>query len=523
MAEVNNTNNNGTGPTVAKKDVEIEISDEGDDTGKFSMLQACALNTLNMFGTGPFITIPILLAEVSPAGPHALIGYALAAFICMNDSLVWGELGAMFPTSGGSYTYLNELYGRGEDGYGRFMAFMFVWQFLISGPLEVASGFVAIGEYLSYITGEDNYWVVAFVGIGFGCLTMGLLYRDISDVTRITLTLWVGTVSAILFTVIAGMSNFHVSHFELPNEALSGSTKVITMLGVASRVGIYDFTGYYDINFVGDQVRNPTKTIPRSCVFTCCAVCLVFFSVYIAVIAAIPWDGPDGFVALYNEELKGGNAIMGVFCERLIGEGFAVFFVLVVMYTIFGSCFSLLLGYASIPMAAAREGHFFKWFDHEHPTNRGLADRSLLVFGLLSCIGCLLPLETLVEGFLTTRLFVQYIAQSAGVIYYRHTHPEAERPWKIPLYPLPNIICIVGFTFVFFTTSNYMVSGDDPILDLAVLFMIIGALLYPLQKRAANKYFDENNKKGEAVPTVDPAEEEVGVEMSAPPPTAAQA
>src|SRR5262245_36314072 len=103
----------------------------------FGTLQATALNMSNMIGIGPFITIPLLLTALG--GPQSMLGWIIAILIVIPDGVVWSELGAAMPGSGGSYLYLREGFGR--EGYGRIMAFLFIWQFMISVPLEIASGY----------------------------------------------------------------------------------------------------------------------------------------------------------------------------------------------------------------------------------------------------------------------------------------------------------------------------------------------------------------------------------------------
>src|SRR5215469_6388465 len=103
---------------------------------RFGLLQATALNMSNMIGIGPFITIPVLMAAMG--GPQAMLGWVVGLVIACGDGLVWSELGAAMPGSGGSYLYLRDAFGR--QTFGRAMAFLFIWQFLLSRPLEIASG-----------------------------------------------------------------------------------------------------------------------------------------------------------------------------------------------------------------------------------------------------------------------------------------------------------------------------------------------------------------------------------------------
>src|SRR5438445_7488655 len=109
----------------------------------FGLRHATALNVSMIVGAGVFITIPPMLGKLP--GPYALLGWLAAGVLMLFDGLIWSELGAALPGSGGSYLYLLESYGR--DRWGRLMAFLFIWQFLISGPLEVASGLIAIAQF----------------------------------------------------------------------------------------------------------------------------------------------------------------------------------------------------------------------------------------------------------------------------------------------------------------------------------------------------------------------------------------
>src|SRR3954463_11953680 len=132
---------------VAAKRVTEPASDAPPLARRFGLLHATALNMTNMIGIGPFITIPLLMSAMG--GPQAMLGWIVALVIVICDGLVWSELGAAMPGSGGSFAYLRE--GYGPQTVGRLMGFLFVWQFVLSGPLEIASGYIGFTSYLGYI------------------------------------------------------------------------------------------------------------------------------------------------------------------------------------------------------------------------------------------------------------------------------------------------------------------------------------------------------------------------------------
>lgn len=464
--------------------------DEEESSGyeeiKLTLAQACGLNTMNMFGTGPFITIPFVVAAADPPGPQALIGYALAAFACMNDSLVWSEIGSMWPDSGGSYVYLREMYG--PHTYGRLMAFLFVWQIMVSGPMECASGFIATAQYLAYIDKDYSYWHHSGIAFAMCVATVWALYREIDDVGTITLVLWAFTICAICFAITAGYTTFETKYIRSPDDAFSDPSKFFVSLGVAARFAVYDFTGYYDVNFVGKEVQNPSETIPIACVTTCCVVAMIFFLVDVAVIGSLEWNPDnDGYVKLVTSGDDSANYIMALFCETHIGEGFAIFFTIIVAITIFGSCFSFMIGLAQIPYTAAKDGYFYDFLAHEHEHYRGLSDYSLLFVGLLSTVFCFLDLEIVIEGMLTMQLLIQFMAQGFGLMYYRYLWPIEDQetaPFSCPMFPFPCIVQLIIFGFIFCTTDTYVFHGNAPLLEVALAFLLSGVVMYHLWARS---------------------------------------
>src|ERR1051326_3353889 len=107
---------------------------------------ATTLNMIDMIGVGPFITIPLVVSAMG--GPQAMLGWVLGAFLAICDGLVWAELGAAMPGSGGSYRYLREIYG--PQRLGKLVSFLFIWQLSFSAPLSIASGAIWLSGGASF-------------------------------------------------------------------------------------------------------------------------------------------------------------------------------------------------------------------------------------------------------------------------------------------------------------------------------------------------------------------------------------
>lgn len=456
---------------------------------KYTLLQAVGFNTMNMFGTGPLITMPYCLNAVDPAGPQAIIGYAIACVACTCDSLVWGEIGSMWPESGGSYVYLRELYGK--HTWGRLASFIYIWQFLVSGPAEVASGFIGIAEYMVYYDPEVlNYWPRVGISLAALLVCSCLLFRNITDIGRVTVILWGITLITIGYTLIAGFTDWDASRLEGPEDGFKykNGRAVITALSAATRFGVYDMTGYYDVCFMGGEVRNPRRTIPVSCITTCVVVAVIYILVYVAVLGHLPWQS---FVDMYSDDFDGNPVgIMSLFTEsRFNSQGLAYVVTGFVGVTIFGSVFSMLCGFGYLPYAAARDGVFFSIFAHESKRCPGLADYSLLVVVILSAAWCFFDLELVIEAMTTMLVLVQFIGQSVGLMYYRFRTPKDKQAngWRMPLFPLPCIIQTLIFTFIWITTDSVWIWGDDdPILELSVAFLLAGCVLFFIRQKCFN-------------------------------------
>src|SRR5689334_18331664 len=285
---------------------------------RFGLLQATALNMSNMIGVGPFITIPLLMSAMG--GPQAMLGWVVALIIVIADGMVWSELGASLPGSGGTYQYLREGFGR--ETYGRLMAFLFIWQFMLSGPLEIASGYIGFANYAAYfsqgMTQRQSLMLVTAVGI----INIILLHRRITSVGKITIILWVGTLLTILAVIASGARHFDARlAFDFPPGSFNFSLGFLMGVGAASRIGIYDYLGYYDICYIGEEVKDPGRVIPRSIIISILAVALIYLALNLSIIGVIPWRE---FVPA--EAHSNSGFIASIFMEKLYGSKVATVF-----------------------------------------------------------------------------------------------------------------------------------------------------------------------------------------------------
>jgi len=431
---------------------------------RFGLLSATALNMTNMIGVGPFITIPLLMSALG--GPQAMLGWIVALVIVICDGMVWSELGAAMPGSGGSFNYLREAFGR--EPFGRLMAFLFVWQFVLSGPLEIASGYIGFAQYASYIwTGLTRPGVIALVTV-VGLVNIALLYRRINSIAKITISLWIGTLITVLAVIVTGATHFNPSvAFDFPPGAFNFSIGFFLGLGAASRIGIYDYLGYYDVCYIGDEVRDPGRVIPRSILISTAAVAVIYLGINLSIIGVVPWRE---FVPA--EAHPESNFIVSTFMQKIYGTGVATIFTLLVLWTAFGSVFALLLGYSRIPYAAAESGYFFRVFGRLHPT-KDFPYVSLLVLGAISIVAGFFSLGTVIDALIVTRILVQFMGQAFGLILLRRQQPDMPRPYRMWLYPLPALVALAGWIFVFATTQVAVIVFGVGVLALGFLAFLL--------------------------------------------------
>jgi amino acid transporter len=417
---------------------------------RIGLLQAVALNMAMMVGVGPFITIPDFLKTLG--GPQAMIGWIIGALVAVADGMVWSELAAAFPGSGGTYHYYDAVYR--DSLLGRSLKFLFIWQFLFSGPLELASGAIGFAQYAGFLH-EPLKQVVTTIALPWGAqwtITRGkllavvavaaivlLAYRKIEHAGRLMILLWAGMLVTVLTVIVSGLTHFNAAQvFTFPPGAFTLDGKFAFGLGAALAIAMYDYLGYYQVCYLGDEVANPARTLPLAILISAPAVALIYLTMNISMLGVLPFD-----------KAMNSQHIASDFMFARFGPAAANLLTLLILWTASASLFAGMLSYSRVPYAAARAGHFFRPLAATHPRD-DFPHRSLLLVGAISAVACLFDLVTVIEALLTSRILIQFVGQIITVFYIRsRPNLRAQLSYRMWLFPLPALIALAGWFYVF--------------------------------------------------------------------------
>lgn len=442
------------------------------------LVQATASNMLMMIGIGPFITIPLILAAMG--GPHAMLGWLVGAIIAICDGLVWAELGAAMPGSGGSYHYLLKAYG--ENSLGRLMSFLFIWQTVCTAPFSVAGGAVGFANYSKFLWPTMTATDGKLLAMGVCALVTVLLYRDIRSIGKLSVVMWVIVLFTVAWVLVAGIANFKLANvMDFPENSFSLSTIFFFGLGKATLQAIYDYGGYNNVCFIAGEVKAPERTIPKAVIYSILAVAAIYMTMNVTLVSVVPWREAITPGTLANQ------AIVADFTQRLYGSKAAMVMTVLILFTTFASLFSVMLGYSRVPYAAAVEGRFFKAFARLHPT-KNFPNFSLVFIGALSALACWLSLETLIAALIIIEKIARDIGQAVAVIVIRRHRPEIKLPFKMWLYPLPSLIALIGWFFILQTNNRSIVLWG-------LALTAFGVVAYLIQAKFKNEWPYESDKQ----------------------------
>jgi amino acid transporter len=245
-------------------------------------------------------------------------------------------------------------------------------------------------------------------------------------------------------------------------------------------ISAYDYWGYYNVCFLGAEVRDPQRTIPRAVLGAIGIVATLYLLMNISVLGVLPWREmtltSDSHARMFT---------MAVFMERLYGHSAAGVIVLLISLAALSSVFALLLGYSRIPFAAARDGNFPAWFGTLHRKHR-IPQHSLLTLGGMTLVCCIFRLQEVITTLVVVRILFQFLLQGAAVLLPKHRRQRKLRGFRMPLYPLPVLLALSGFFFILFSRPNFLKE-----MRTAGLILIVGAAVYAI------RYFARGSRRVE--------------------------
>jgi fructoselysine transporter len=435
------------------------------------LFQSTAVNMIDMVGIGPFVTLPIVMGLM---GGMFLYAWIAGAVLSLIDAMIWSELGAAYPMAGGSYNFLKEAYGK--NGPGRMMSFLYIWQTIIQAPLVAASAAIGFSQYLGYLI-ELGPLQQKMVSAAVIVLVTILLYRKIDSIGKIAVLLWTGVILTIGWIIIGGIAN---GNFLQPlkdiNTDFSWGQLASFLFGQACIKTVYSYLGYYNVCHLGGEIKNPGKNIPRSMFISVIGIAVLYIAMNMSVSSVIPWQEIK-----YWQDAGINTFVVSTFIERLYGYTAANTITVMILWVALASLFAVMLGYSRVPYAAAIDGAFFKVFGKLHPT-KDFPYISLLVLAAFAFVfSMLFKMKHVIDGILAMRIMVQFIGQAVGIVLLRRRNGSKHLVYKMPLYPVPIILVIAMWLFIFYAT------GPAIILSFLIVFLS-GLIVYFIYAKLQNQW-----------------------------------
>jgi amino acid transporter len=415
-------------------------------SGRLGLGAVLALCITDMVGVGPFLTLPLMVSAMG--GPPAILAWVVGGVIAICDALVWAELAASFPRAGGTYVYLQEMFG---PRAGRLLSFLFAAQLLVSAPLSMATGLLGLGKYLGFLVpglfAFDLHWlhvqmdgtnVAAAVG---AIVVTALVYRRVSAVGVVAKWLLGAVVLTLLAMILAGATHLHPA---LLRQSAAGAWSwhgLRMTLGAGLLLALYDYWGYYNAAFLGEEVRTPERNIPRAMLLAIGIVMLLYVGMSVAVLGVLPWQ--QVVAARQMQQLN----IASLFMETIYGHWAGQSIAVLVMLTAFAGVFALLTGYSRVVFAAARDGNLPRGLA-KVDARGGFPGNAVLLLGAVTFVFCFLDLRQAIVALVVLRIVLQFGLQAAGLLWLRATRPEVRRPFRMWFYPLPALVALAGFAIV---------------------------------------------------------------------------
>ncbi|HWQ01889.1 MAG TPA: APC family permease [Gaiellaceae bacterium] len=365
----------------------------------------------SMIGAGVFSAFQ---PAAEAAGSGLLIGLALAAAVAYCNAVASAQLAAQYPESGGTYVY-------GRVRLGEWWGFVAGWGFVIG---KIASCAAMALTFASYTVGGSE-WAVRLVGFA---AVVGLTvanYRGISRTAALARVLVAVSIAALL-VVVAAIAVDHASGVGRDGLSSYGTGGVYGVLQAAGLL-FFAFAGYARIATLGEEVREPERTIPRAIPIALGLTVALYAAVAVALLVAL---GPSTLAVSARPLADAVDAVGAAWAVPVVRTGAAV--------ASLGALLALIAGVGRTGLAMARNGDLPRWLDSVHPTYRVPDHAELAVAAVVSVLVLTTDLRGAI-GFSSFGVLTYYAIANASA----YTQDPAHRRWPRALNVVGLLACVV--------------------------------------------------------------------------------
>jgi APA family basic amino acid/polyamine antiporter len=389
---------------------------------RLGLVSATAIVIGSMIGSGIF-RVPSATATATGTPTAMMLVWVAGALVALCGALTLSELAAMYPRAGGIYVYLRE-------AFGDLPAFLVGWLLLVIAPASIGAVALVFAEYLGRIVpglaGHTRIVgavaVVAVAGWNYRSVKFGAAIQNLSSAAKV--------LAILALTAAAFMA-------DRPG---AGAWTSDTGLGSASWAGfglglvtvLWAYNGWQDATYVGGEIRDPGRTLPRALTLGTLIVASVYLAINAAYLEVLP------MAAIARSPLVAADVAVELF--GAVGRGLIAALVCV---STFGTMNSGTLCYPRIFYAMAEDRLFFPRIAAVHP-RYGTPHASIVLIAALSIAYLWVrTFEQLIEAFILGILPFWALA-AAAVIVLRRRRPEAQRPYRTPGYPMVPVLFILA-------------------------------------------------------------------------------
>jgi amino acid transporter len=207
---------------------------------------------------------------------------------------------------------------------------------------------------------------------------------------------------------------------------------------------MYSYGGYNQVCYIGEEIKDPARTMPRAIVISIIAVAILYIVMSTVILGMMPWPeiGASRTVA---------SAFIGrAFDDPAAGHTAGLVMTALILFVAASSLFTGVLGYSRVAFAAARDGNFFPVFARLHPTKH-FPHVAVLTVGAVAVPFCFFSLGQIVNWLMQVQILMVFVWQCAGVMLLHSRRKDLPQPFVMWLYPLPAIISFALWLYIFFT------------------------------------------------------------------------